>query len=242
MDAELQVAPNAMPHILVVEDDPEISRLVTQFLREKDYTVASAADGRAMNAIMASQTIDVILLDLMLPEDSGLDLCKQIRATSKARIIMVTALASLADRVAGLDAGADDYVSKPFALPELEARIRAVLRRGQDDKESPAEAAGVRFGGWRFEPERRILYSPKGVRITLTAAEADLLLAFQSNAQQVLSRPQLIELTRGKSEGVSDRAIDLLVSRLRRKLALGGRQLEIIQTVRSDGYVFNPDD
>ena len=183
-----------------------------------------------------------MLLDLMLPEDSGLDLCKRIRATGNARIIMVTALASLSDRVAGLDAGADDYVSKPFALPELEARIRAVLRRGRDGQENPIESAGIRFGGWRFEANRRILYSPKGVRITLTAAEADLLLAFQRHAHQVLSRPQLIELTRGKSEDVSGRAIDLLVSRLRRKLALGGRQLEIIQTVRSDGYVFNPED
>ncbi|PNG24580.1 two-component system response regulator [Methylocella silvestris] len=231
-----------MPRILIVEDDPEISRLVAQFLRDKDYHVAAVADGKAMSAVMATQAIDIVLLDLMLPEVSGLDLCKQIRATGNARIIMVTALASLSDRVAGLDAGADDYVSKPFALPELEARIRAVSRRGQDGKENSTDVAGVRFGGWRFEAERRVLYSPRGVRITLTAAEADLLLAFQKHAHQVLSRPQLIELTRGKSEGVSDRAIDLLVSRLRRKLALGGRQLEIIQTVRSDGYVFNPQD
>ena len=242
MNAELQAAAHAAPRILIVEDDPEISRLVSLYLRDKDYHVVAVADGNAMNAIMATEAIDVVLLDLMLPEDSGLDLCKRIRATGNARIIMVTALASLSDRVAGLDAGADDYVSKPFALPELEARIRAVLRRGRDGQENPIESAGIRFGGWRFEANRRILYSPKGVRITLTAAEADLLLAFQRHAHQVLSRPQLIELTRGKSEDVSGRAIDLLVSRLRRKLALGGRQLEIIQTVRSDGYVFNPED
>lgn len=242
MNAELQAAPHTIPRILIVEDDPEISKLVAQFLREKNYHVATVADGKAMNAVMATEAIDIVLLDLMLPEDSGLDLCKQIRAAGNARIIMVTALANLSDRVAGLDAGADDYVSKPFALPELEARIRAVSRRGQDGQENYIDAASVRFGGWRFEAKRRILYSPKGVRITLTAAEADLLLAFQKNAHQVLSRPQLIELTRGKSEDVSDRAIDLLVSRLRRKLALGGRQLEIIQTVRSDGYVFNPQD
>jgi DNA-binding response OmpR family regulator len=242
MNGGFQATTQTKPHILIVEDDPEISRLVTQYLREKNYHVDSVADGKAMNVILASQAIDIVLLDLMLPDDSGFDLCKQIRATSVARIIMVTALASLSARVAGLDAGADDYVSKPFALPELEARIRAVLRRGLDGNEKSSAAAGVRFGGWRFEPERRILYSPRGVRITLTAAEADLLLAFQKHAHQVLSRPQLIELTRGKSEGVSDRAIDLLVSRLRRKLALGGRQLEIIQTVRSDGYVFNPEE
>ena len=242
MNAELQAAPHTAPRILIVEDDPEISRLVAQYLRDKDYYVAAAADGKAMNAVMARQAIDVVLLDLMLPEDSGLDLCRQIRAMGNARIIMVTALASLSDRVAGLDAGADDYMSKPFALPELEARIRAVSRRGQDGQENSNDTVSVRFGGWRFEAKRRILYSPKGVRITLTAAEADLLLAFHKHAHQVLSRPQLIELTRGKNEDVADRAIDLLVSRLRRKLALGGRQLEIIQTVRSDGYVFNPQD
>ncbi|MBB4199878.1 hypothetical protein CCR94_03455 [Rhodoblastus sphagnicola] len=241
MNAEIQAAPHAALRILIIEDDPEISRLVAQFLRDKDYHVTAVGDGKAMRAVIAAQAVDIVLLDLMLPDDSGLDLCKQIRATCGARIIMVTALASLSDRVAGLDSGADDYVSKPFALPELEARIRAVSRRGQDGPDQSNDGV-IRFGGWRFDAKRRILYSPKGVRITLTAAEADLLQAFQKNAHQVLSRPQLIELTRGKGEDVSDRAVDLLVSRLRRKLALGGRQLEIIQTVRSDGYVFNPED
>jgi two-component system, OmpR family, response regulator len=225
-------------HILMIEDDPEITSLVARYLRSAGYIVSAAADGRGMETVLAHQRVDLVLLDLMLPHGTGFDLCRRIRATSAARIIMVTALASVTDRVAGLDLGADDYIGKPFELAELGARIRAVLRRGDSGDAASRE---VRFAGWRFEPERRALYSARGVRLTLTGAEVDLLLAFCGHAHQVLSRSQLITLTRGERDAVTERTVDLLVSRLRRKLAQGGRQLELIRTVRSDGYMFDPD-
>jgi two-component system, OmpR family, response regulator len=244
MSAETLSPADAAPRILLVEDDPEISALVARFLRNEGYVVAAVGNGRAMDAAMAEQKFDVALLDLMLPQESGFDLCRRLRATSDLRIIMVTALAEVRDRVAGLDQGADDYLSKPFELVELGARIRAVLRRGIVS-DAPGRSAsgtkGLSFAGWRFEPERRALYTPKGVRMALTGAETDLMLVFLGHARQVLSRSQLIELTRGAEGIVEERTIDLLISRLRRKLAQGGRQLELIRTVRGDGYVFDPD-
>jgi DNA-binding response OmpR family regulator len=157
---------------------------------------------------------------------------------------MVTALAEVKDRVAGLELGADDYVSKPFELAELGARIGAVLRRGPLRRPSeavPPASETRQFAGWRFEPERRLLYSRKGVRMALTGAETDLLLVLCRHPRQVLSRTQLIELITGQPAGLEERTIDLLVSRLRRKLAQEGRQLELIRTVRGDGYLFDPD-
>jgi len=235
---------DAAAHILLVEDDPDISALVTRFLRNSGYGVTSVADGRAMDTVMAERRVDLVLLDVMLPGETGFALCRRIHATSAARVIMVSALAGVADRIAGLDLGADDYVGKPFELEELGARIRSVLRRSAPrDAAGPAEppSGGLHFATWRFEPERRALYTAKGVRMALTGAEADLLLVFHRHARQVLSRAQLIALTRGADGSVEERTIDLLVSRLRRKLAEGGRQLELIRTVRSGGYVFDPD-
>ncbi|MDR3438654.1 response regulator transcription factor [Telmatospirillum sp.] len=235
-------------HILVVEDDHEINALITRFLRKSNYIAVGVGNGREMDAAMAGQVFDLVLLDLLLPEENGLDLCRRIRATSDACIIMVTALAEVTDRVAGLELGADDYVSKPFELVELGARIRAVLRRGQPSgvvapppAPAPAPAGGLRFAGWRFEPERRLLYTESGVRMALTGAETDLMLVFYRHAGQVVTRRQLIALTRGDEDAIDERAIDLLVSRLRRKLAQGGRQLELIRTVRGDGYLFDSD-
>jgi two-component system OmpR family response regulator len=244
MNSEPIAPTNEMTRILMVEDDLEISALMTQFLRNSGYHVTAVADGRAMDAVMAQQKIKLVLLDIMLPRETGFDLCKRIRATSDARIIMVTALVEVADRVAGLDLGADDYVGKPFELAELGARIRAVLRRGAaTGAPGPDGVAqdGLHFAGWRFEPERRALYSARGVRMTLTGAETDMLLVFCRHAHQVLSRPALIHLMRGTDDAIAERTIDLLVSRLRRKLAQGGHQLELIRTVRSDGYLFDPD-
>lgn len=229
--------------ILVVEDDPEISILMTRYLQEAGYGVTTVTDGQAMDGVMSQQTIHLVLLDLMLPRDSGLDLCRRIRATSDARVIMVTALSGVTDRVVGLDLGADDYIGKPFELIELGARIRAVLRRGSRAVEDQGGGGAnlFHFSGWRFEPERRALYSARGVRMMLTGAETDLLLVFCRHADQVLSRTRLIALTRGENRAIAERSIDLLVSRLRRKLAQGGHQLELIRTMRSDGYLFDPE-
>lgn len=226
--------------VLLVEDDPEISALMVRFLSGLGYGVDAVSDGRAMEAAIANENIGLVLLDVMLPADSGFDLCRRIRATSNARVIMVTSLADVSYRVAGLDLGADDYISKPFELDELGARIRAVLRRGSGDR-SRVEDPELLFAGWRFAPEHRVLYSPRGVRMALTGAETDLMLVFCRNPRQVLTRARLIELTRGEGRAVEERAVDLLVSRLRRKLAQGGRQLELIRTVRGDGYRFDPD-
>lgn len=231
-------------HILVVEDDPDINALITRFLRKSGYLAEGVSDGREMDAAMARHPFDLVLLDLMLPGETGHDLCRRIRATSNACVIMVTALAEVTDLVAGLESGADDYVSKPFELIELGARIKAVLRRGTPRKTISAESSeagknALHFSGWRFEPERRLLYTKTGVRLTLTGAETDLLLVFYRHVRQVVSRRQLIALTRGDEDAIDERAIDLLVSRLRRKLAQGGRQLELIRTVRGDGYLFD---
>ena len=216
---------NRTAFILVVEDDPGINALITRFLRQSGYNAEGVRNGREMDAAMGRQTVDLVLLDLLLPEETGLDICRRLRATGDARIIMVTALAEVTDRVAGLDLGADDYVSKPFELVELGARIRAVLRRGAAPKAGlePVSSGGpMRFAGWRFEPERRLLYTEAGVRMALTGAETDLLLVLCRYAGQVMSRRELITLTRGDRYAIDERSIDLLVSRLRRKLAQGG--------------------
>lgn len=232
-------------HILVVEDDPDINLLITRFLRQSGYETQGVSNGREMDAAMLSQAFDLILLDLLLPGETGHQLCRRIRATSDARIIMVTALAEVTDRVAGLELGADDYVAKPFELIELGARIKAVLRRGPPNAGEGAffgpGGGGLHFSGWRFEPERRLLYTKSGVRMALTGAETDLMLVFCRHAGQVVTRRQLIALTRGDEDAIDERAIDLLVSRLRRKLAEGGRQLELIRTVRGGGYLFDTD-
>ena len=196
-----------------------------------------AGDGVAMDRLLADGEVDLVLLDIMLPGETGLALCRRLRAESAIGIIMVTALAETRDRIDGLDLGADDYVCKPFDLDELEARIRAVLRRHPADAGTVAEVT-LTFAEWQFQPQRRILRGPTGVRVALTGAEADLLLAFCQHPQAVLSREQLIEWTRGAAIVVPDRVIDLLVSRLRRKLSVGGVPSDVIQTARAGGYLF----
>ncbi len=225
--------------VLVVEDDHEIRALLDRFLAGQGYAVSLAQDGAAMDEALAADRVDLVLLDVMLPDESGLELCRRVRAETRAGIIMLTALAELPDKVVGLESGADDYITKPFELRELAARIRAVLRR-RTEEPSPRPDP-LRFNGWRFQPERRLLYSPANIRIALTGAEADLLLTFCRNPRRVLTRAHLIELTRGAPDSLNERAVDLLVSRLRRKLAGAGRQLELIRTVRLDGYIFQPD-
>lgn len=228
--------------VLVVEDDMDIRNLLTRFLSQQGYAVASAMTAAEVLAILAGRTPDIVLLDLMLPQESGHAICRLIRERSVAPIIMVTALADVRDRIAGLDLGADDYVSKPFDLGELAARIRAVLRRpsGTAAAVTHEPKHGYSFGNWTFVPEKRALYSTEGIRMTLTGAETDLLLLLWNHARELLSRQRIIELLYNTPGAVEERTIDLLVSRLRRKLAHGGRQLEMLRTVRGDGYVFDP--
>jgi two-component system OmpR family response regulator len=226
-----------LARILIVEDDAETALLLSHFLRGSGYAVAVAGDSRAADRLLQHGGFDLALLDIMLPGESGLSLCHRYAAAG-LRVIMVTALSEASDKVAGLDVGADDYVGKPFDLDELGARVRSVLRRPL-----AGDAAGhfadmtLSFAQWRFHPNKRYLRSLDNVRVPLTGAETDLLLAFCQHPQALLTREQLIAWTRGDAVVVPDRAIDLLVSRLRRKLSLRGAPSDAIQTVRAEGYM-----
>ncbi len=231
-------------HILIVEDDPDISAPLAGFLRDKGFVASVAGSAESAGDILGSGPVDLVLLDIMLPGESGLHLCRRLRSAGGPRIIMVTALSEATDKVAGLELGADDYVSKPFDLRELLARIRAVLRRAPlaDGVSQPSGSELVlRFSGFAFHPHRRFLRSPKGLRVPLTGAETDLLLVMCQNPRKVLSREELIDLTRGEGFAISARSIDLLVSRLRRKLASDNPLADLIRTVRADGYAFQPE-
>jgi two-component system, OmpR family, response regulator len=236
---------NELPetHILLVEDDCYISEPLASFLRDKGYAVHVAADARAADAILMRGEIDLALLDVMLPGEDGFELCRRIRENGGPRVIMLTALSEPTDKVTGLELGADDYVSKPFDLRELLARIRAVLRRPQANPVGARSSTELvmQFSDFTFYPYRRMLKSSAGLRVLLTGAETDLLLVFCQNPRQVLSRETLISLTRGKNFPIAERSVDLLISRLRRKLAGGNRLDNPICTVRADGYAFQLD-
>lgn len=232
------------PRILIVDDDAEICELVRQFLEPHGFHVTGVADGVAMRAALASDPADLIILDLMLPGEDGLALCRQLRISSRTPIIFLTALGSEADRVVGLEMGADDYLSKPFSARELLARIRAVLRRTAPGemvplqaKENAADGRFLRFSDWTLDTGRRQLKSPDGVLVELSGGEYELLLAFLERPQIVLTRDQLLDITRGRFGGPFDRAIDMQVGRLRRKIEADLKNPALIQTVRGGGYV-----
>jgi len=232
------------PHILIVDDDAEICQLVRQFLEPHGFRVTGVVDGVAMRAALASDQADLVILDLMLPGEDGLALCRQLRASSRMPIIFLTALNSEADRIVGLEMGADDYLSKPFSARELLARIRAVLRRAAPGEaapsqgtESAAEGRLLRFCDWTLDTGRRQLKSPDGVLVELSGGEYELMLAFLERPQIVLTRDQLLDITRGRFGGPFDRAIDVQVGRLRRKIEADPKNPALIKTVRGGGYV-----
>lgn len=231
-----------LPHILVIEDDRDISALVSRYLRANDCRVTSLADGRDLDRAMRDNRIDLIVLDLMLPGEDGLTLCKKLRAHSQVPVIMLTAKGDDIDRIIGLEMGADDYLVKPFNPRELLARIRAVLRRVAASVTNPVghTAAVLTFAGWRINVPRRELYNAEGARVMVTDAEFSLLLALCERPGRVLSRDQLLDVTQGRSAGEFERSIDILISRLRRKIEQDPRNPEIIKTVRSGGYMFAP--
>jgi two-component system, OmpR family, response regulator len=233
--------PDAAARILIVDDDGQIRQLLAGFLRENGLEVALARDGVEMRAALAGQAIDLVVLDLMLPGASGLDLCRELRRTSAAPVIMLTAKGDETDRIVGLEVGADDYVAKPFNPRELLARINAVLRRSRGDGAStPAGRKGYLFDGWRVDLLRRELINPDGALVALSGAEFDLLVAFMESPNRVLSRDWLLETARSRAADVFDRSVDVLVSRLRRKIERGGDGAEPIKTVRGAGYLFMP--
>ena len=228
------------PHILLVDDDGEIRRLVTKFLRESGFRVTPVRDGREMRETLKSTSVDLIVLDLMLPGVSGLELCRELRAESAIPIVMLTARGDDLDRVLGLEFGADDYISKPFNTRELAARIRAVLRRTTAQGETRLDPSWrFAFDGWTLDTRRRELTNNHGVVVDLSTGEYDLLLSFVEAPQRVVSRDHLLDAARNRVSSVFDRSIDVQVSRLRRKL--GGDGLpEMIKTVRGLGYLFTP--
>ena len=228
---------------LLVDDDEEICRSVARYLAGFAMTVTAAPDGRSMRRLAANEQFDIALLDIMLPDESGLSLCGWVRAERPALpVIMLTAQGDPASRVVGLELGADDYLGKPFEPRELVARIHAVLRRaghGRAERLDRASSVVVRFGGWQFDVLRRQLVSPEDVVVALSGAEFGLLSAFIERPGRPLSRERLLALTRAPGVEVSDRSIDLAISRLRQKLRDTAREPRIIRTVRGEGYLFD---
>lgn len=228
------------PHILVVDDHADIRDLLKRFLEQHGYRVSCARDGRDMKKLLENSTIQLIVLDLMLPGEDGLTLCRELRVHSAIPIVMLTAMGEDMDRIIGLEMGADDYLAKPFNPRELLARIKAVLRRSQPQDEPPAEIGVARyyFAQWQLDMLRRELVDSAGIGISLSTAEFDLLKVFLERPQRVLSRDQLLDLARGREAQAFDRAIDTQVSRLRRKLEQDAKNPELIKTVWGGGYLF----
>ena len=230
----------SLPHILVVDDDREIRDLLARFLERNCFRVTAVRDAREARRAWPASHIHLVVLDLMLPGEGGLELARWLRTQGDVPIVMLTAMGEETDRIIGLELGADDYVPKPFNPRELLARIRAVLRRTAERQ--PEHAGGAwRFAGWTLEPARRRLLNPDGVEVPLTGGEYDLLVALVERANRVLTRDMLLDLLRGRQAGPFDRAIDVAVSRLRRKLDDDGRQAQLIKTVRGGGYVLAAD-
>lgn len=237
----------ASPHILIVDDDREIRDLLARFLDGHGMRVTVAADGQEMHKALSGAAIDLIVLDLMLPGEDGLTLCRNLRVTSKVPIIMLTAMGEEMDRIVGLEMGADDYLAKPFNPRELMARIKAVLRRGggapgqRRPMESEDGEGTYNFSGWSLTADKRELLSPDGVMVSLSGGEFELLYAFVTHPGRVLSRDQLLDLARGRNAQPFDRSIDVQVSRLRRKIEDDPKNPRLIKTVRGGGYTFATD-
>jgi two-component system OmpR family response regulator len=230
-------------HILIVDDDREIRELVSSYLKKNGLRTSVAADGRQMRSFLDANLVDLVVLDVMMPGDDGLVLCRELRAGKhKATpVLMLTARDDEMDRVIGLEMGADDYLPKPFAARELLARIKAVLRRTRmlPPNLQISEAGQIlTFGTWRLDTVGRHLLDPDGTEITLSGAEYRLLRVFIDHPQRVLNRDQLLNLTQGRDAELFDRSIDLLVSRLRQRLGDDAREPTYIKTVRAEGYVF----
>ncbi len=226
-------------HVLVVDDDREIRDLLGRFLSKHGYRVTAVPDGKEMRRALADWRIDLVVLDLMLPGEDGLSLCRDLRAKSQVPVIMLTMMGEETDRIIGLEMGADDYLPKPFNPRELLARMKAVLRRARCAPAVPATARRtiLRFAGWKLDIGRRRLESPHDLIVDLSAGEFDLLVAFVEHPQRVLNRDQLLDLARGRAEVPFDRSIDMQISRLRRKIEVDHKQPELIKTVRGGGYV-----
>lgn len=226
-------------HLLVVDDDREIRQLIEQYLTEAGYRVSTAADGKAMRRMLEQHRIDLVVLDLMLPGEDGLSLCRYLRARSNLPILMLTARGAEVDRIVGLEMGADDYLAKPFNPRELLARIRSILRRAHTLPPNlvPEEVITFTFAGWHLNVAERQLVATDGLVVPLSGAEFRLLRVLLEHPQRVISRDQIMELTQGREALALDRSIDVLIGRLRRRLQDDGKEPRLIKTVRGEGYV-----
>ena len=231
---------NTPDHILVVDDDTEIRSLLREYLQKQGYRVTAVADGKGLRAAVETSHPDVIILDVMMPGDDGLTLCRELRARSEVPIIMLTARGEETDRIVGLELGADDYIAKPFSPRELLARIKSVLRRARalPDNLKSEESGVFRFAGWTLDAATRNLTSPQGVVVALSGTDFRLLKIFVDHPNRVLTRDQLVDLMLAREAGPYDRAIDVQVSRLRQRLGEDAKEPVIIKTVRGQGYVF----
>jgi two-component system OmpR family response regulator len=228
-------------HILIVDDDESIRTLLKEYLERNGYRISVAADGHALKEQLRKTSIDLIVLDLMLPGEDGFSLCRRIRAERDIPIIMLTARNRSDDRIQGLELGADDYVAKPFEPRELVARIRGVLRRSRTDNRQASTVRSFSFAGWELHLPQRQLFSPERVLVPLATSEFQLLTIFLEHPQTILSRDQLIEQCHGREAGPYDRSIDVRVSQLRQRLGDSGREPHLIKTVRGAGYVLATD-
>ena len=249
---------NPALHIAVLDDEVDITQLLADYLRGQGYRVTPVHDGRSLMALMPVDPPALVLLDLGLPGEDGFSIARQLREHWRCGLVIVTGRGDSVDKVVGLEVGADDYVTKPFDLRELLARIKAVLRRlAPDDLQvqvqrglqgPPAHTlptaqtprASLRFAGWTLDTAARSLTNPQGIEVVLTSGEFDLLRAFALHAGRVLSRDFLLEQTRGREAGPFDRTIDVQVGRLRKKLEADAEDPKIIKSVRGAGYIMVP--
>jgi two-component system OmpR family response regulator len=229
----------AMLSILMVDDDAQIRQLLSDYLSGFGMSVVAVADGNAMTEAMKKSTFDLVILDLMLPGEDGLSLCRRLRVGSDIPILMLTARGEAMDRVVGLELGADDYIVKPFEPRELVARIQTILRRARGNSRNYKEQNEAVFLGWHLNYVIRQLVSPQELVIPLSNAEFRLLTVFIEHPNRILSREFLLDSTRGRDMDIFDRSIDILVSRVRQKLNDDSRTPTLIKTVRGEGYLFD---
>lgn len=241
--SDIKQAMEQVDHILIVDDDHDIRELLSIYLQKNGYKVSAAANGKQMRAALELGAVDLIVLDLMMPQEDGLTLCRELRASADRNIpiLMLTALSEETDRIVGLEMGADDYLSKPFASRELLARVRAVLRRTRmlpPNMRASAAPPLLAFGDWKLDTLARHLLDANGTLVPLSGAEYRLLQVLVEHPNRVLSRDQLLNLTQGRDAEIFERSIDLLISRLRQHLQDDAREPRYIKTLRSEGYVF----
>ena len=227
-----------LPHLLVVDDESEIAESIVRYFGKYGFRVSTACDGAAMREIVQRESVDVILLDLGLPREDGFELTRWLRERWRGAIIIVTGRGESVDRVVGLELGADDYVTKPFDLRELLARVRSVLRRTVPAPVASTASSGYTFSGFRLDPDRRSLTDANGAEVSLTSGEFDLLCVLIRHPNRVLSRDAIMDEMHGRASGPFDRAIDVQIGRLRRKIEADSANPQLIKSVRNAGYLF----